>query len=57
MAEQNESDIKKKDNQEMRMMWVAVGLIVIILVGGMGINMLVHHETSANPAEISSPPQ
>lgn len=55
MANQTEQDIKKKNSQEMRVMWIAVGLIVLILVGGMGINMLVHHETSANPAETSAP--
>ena len=35
-------------------MWIAVGVIVLIIVGGMGINMLVHKETSADTIEMSS---
>jgi hypothetical protein len=31
-------------NNENRNMWIAVGVIVVLLVGGMGINALVHHE-------------
>ena len=38
-------------------MWIAVGVIVLIIVGGMGINMLVHHETNADTVETSSPPK
>jgi hypothetical protein len=42
-------------NNENRYMWIAVGLIVLVMVGGMGINMLVHHDTNASPVETSAP--
>ena len=42
-------------SNENKYMWIAVGAIVIILVGGMGINMLVHHETNASTVETSAP--
>ena len=35
-------------------MWIAVGVIVLIMAGGMGINMLVHRDTSTNPVETST---
>jgi hypothetical protein len=31
-------------SNENRNMWIAVGVIVVLLVGGMGINALVHKE-------------
>jgi hypothetical protein len=45
------------DAKETKYMWIAVGLIVLVMVGGMGINMLIHHETSAQPVEMSAPQQ
>lgn len=47
-------DIEKSDN---RMMWIATAVIVLILVGGMGANMLLHHDTPGASAdtEASSP--
>jgi flagellar basal body-associated protein FliL len=53
MANQDENEA----SHETRMMWIAVGVIVLIIVGGMGINMLFHHETSADTVEMSSPPK
>ena len=38
-------------------MWIAVGVIVLVIMGGMGINMLVHHETSAETIEMGSSQQ
>jgi len=44
------------DKREMRMMWIFTAAVVLLILGAMGINMLVHHETSAAPAEtIQSP--
>ncbi len=43
-------------NNETRNMWIAVAVIAAILVGGLGINMLIHHETSANSATTGHSP-
>ena len=50
----NVSDEEYNDKNEMKYMWIAVGVIVLIIVGGMGINMLIHKETSADTIEMSS---
>jgi hypothetical protein len=42
----NESEPNADENsKENRYMWIAVGVIVLAMAGGMGINMLVHHDT------------
>ena len=51
MANQNEPDTEKSD---MRVMWIATAVIVLMILGAMGINMLVHHDTSTGSTEISS---
>jgi hypothetical protein len=50
----NEPEIDRSDD---RYMWIAVGVIVIGLLGGMGINMLVHHETNAETIETTGSSQ
>jgi hypothetical protein len=50
----NATNEEYNDRNETKYMWIAVGVIVVIILGGMGINMLVHHETNAEPAEIST---
>ena len=57
MANQNQPNTNEDEaaRNETKMMWIAVGVIVLIIVGGMGINMLVHHDTSASTVETSSP--
>ncbi len=57
MANQNQPNTNEEESarNETKMMWIAVGVIVLIIVGGMGINMLVHHDTSASTVETSSP--
>ena len=57
MANQNQPNTNEDDaaRNETKMMWIAVAVIVLIIVGGMGINMLVHHDTSASTVETSSP--
>ena len=39
------------DKREMRMMWIFSVAVVLLLLGAMGINMLVHHETNAATPE------
>ncbi len=39
------------DKNEMRVMWIASAVVVVFLLGAMGINMLVHHDTSAAAPE------
>jgi hypothetical protein len=52
----NESEPNTDEiNNENRYMWIAVGVIVLVMAGGMGINMLVHHDTNASPVETSAP--
>ena len=43
MTDQQETET----SNENRNMWIAVGVIVVLLVGGMGINALVHTEPAA----------
>jgi flagellar basal body-associated protein FliL len=50
MTDQND------DKREMRIMWIASAAIALLILGAMGINMLVHHETSAAPAETTQSP-
>ena len=50
----NVNDEEYNDSNEMKYMWIAVGVIVMIILGGMGINMLVHKETSAETVEMST---
>jgi hypothetical protein len=45
MTDQND------DKREMRMMWIATAVVVLVILGGMGINMLVHHDTNAATLE------
>jgi hypothetical protein len=56
MANQSEPD-SEQVNKESRYMWIAVGVIVAVLVGGMGVNMLVHHDTNASTIETTNPQQ
>jgi flagellar basal body-associated protein FliL len=52
MTNQDKENIEKSDN---RMMWIATAVIVLILVGGMGANMLFHHDTITNSPDTSTP--
>jgi len=52
MADQDEKDAS---SNEMKYMWIAVAVVVVILLGGMGINMLVHQETNAGTVETGNP--
>jgi hypothetical protein len=47
---------KNDDRREMRMMWVASVGIALVILGAMGINVLVHHDTSAAPPETTQSP-
>jgi 3-deoxy-D-arabino-heptulosonate 7-phosphate (DAHP) synthase len=44
------------DKQEMRVMWIAAAAIAALILGAMGINMLVHHDTNAATPETSQSP-
>jgi flagellar basal body-associated protein FliL len=58
MANQNQPNVNEDEaRSETKMMWIAVGVIVLIIVGGMGINMMIHHDTNASTVETSSPQQ
>jgi hypothetical protein len=53
----NASNEEYNDRNETKYMWIAVGVIVVVILGGMGINMLVHHETSAETIEMGTSQQ
>jgi hypothetical protein len=44
------------DKREMRMMWIASVGIALLILGAMGINVLVHHDTSAAAPGTSQSP-
>lgn len=44
------------DKREMRIMWIASAVVVLLILGAMGVNMLVHHDTSAATPETSQSP-
>jgi hypothetical protein len=54
MTNQPEPNPEEVSNEN-KYMWIAVAVIVLIIAGGMGINMLVHHETNADTVETSAP--
>jgi hypothetical protein len=54
MTNQPEPD-EQQISKENRYMWIAVAVIVLIIAGGMGINMMIHHENSPDTIETSAP--
>jgi len=44
------------DKHEMRMMWIFSVAVVLLILAAMGINMLVHHDTSAATPETTQSP-
>jgi hypothetical protein len=42
------------EKNEMRVMWIGTAAIVLLLLGAMGINMLISHNTSTGSTEPSS---
>ena len=45
------------DKREMRMMWIASAGIALLILGAMGINILVHHDTNAATPETTQSPK
>ena len=50
----SEQDDQARDKREMRMMWIFSAVIVLIILGGMGANMLFHHDTTSGATDLSS---
>jgi flagellar basal body-associated protein FliL len=51
----SEQEDQERDKREMRIMWIFSGVIVLIILGGMGANMLFHQDTSSSGStELSS---
>jgi hypothetical protein len=50
MADQRDPNTEKS---EMRVMWIGSIVIVLLLLGAMGINMLITHGTSTSSSEPS----
>jgi hypothetical protein len=44
------------DKREMRMMWIASAAVLLLILGAMGINVLIHHGTSAATVETTQSP-
>ena len=61
MADEDKLDVTDNSEQEARsdnrMMWISSVVILAIILGGMGINMLIHHDSSANPVTTNSSPE
>jgi hypothetical protein len=50
-----DEEIAARNKREMRVMWIFSAAIVLLILGGMGANMLWGHQTPANaPSDISS---
>jgi len=49
-------DQEQNDRHEQRMMWIFSGAIVLLILGGMGANMLFHRDkpTTTEPTDLSS---
>jgi hypothetical protein len=45
----------KSEPDDTRLLWITGLAIIVLLIGGMGVNMLIHQDTNAQPAEVSSP--
>ena len=45
MTNQNDPNNEKND---MRMMWIASAVIVALILGAMGVNMLIAHDTTGS---------
>lgn len=43
-----------RDKRETRMMLIFSGVIVLLILGGMGANMLFHHDQSTRATDLSS---
>jgi hypothetical protein len=52
---QEEAMADKTEPDDTRLMWIAGLAIIVLLIGGMGINMLIHQDSNAQPAEVSNP--
>ena len=55
MSNQNEPTEEEIANarRENRFMYISVGIVVVLLLGGMGINMLIHKDTNASPTQMT----
>jgi flagellar basal body-associated protein FliL len=42
---------QNNEKSEMRIMWIFSAAVVVVILGAMGINMLVHHDTNAATPE------
>jgi hypothetical protein len=51
MTDRNEPNNEKS---EMRVMWIFSAAIVLLILGAMGINMLISHDTSAGFTETNT---
>jgi flagellar basal body-associated protein FliL len=51
MATPNDPNTEKN---EMRLMWIGSAVIVVLLLGAMGVNMLVTHNSSIGSTETTS---
>ena len=59
MSNQNELTDEEQANakRENRFVYISVLVVVVLILGGMGINMLNHKDTSASAVEMSSTPK
>jgi hypothetical protein len=51
----NNNEADQGNSNETKMMLIATGVVALIILGGMGINMLIHHDTNASHMETTAP--
>jgi flagellar basal body-associated protein FliL len=55
VSNQNDNDeAAQRNKREQRAMWIFSGVIVLIILGAMGANMMFHKEQPAGATDISS---
>jgi len=54
MTNPNGPDADKESSSDVRLMWISVAVIILIIVGGMGINMMIHRDSNATTVETTA---
>jgi hypothetical protein len=54
---ENETNSNEANSNETRNMWIAVAVVVVLLLGGMGVNKLVHHDAVPETTQAGSSSQ
>jgi flagellar basal body-associated protein FliL len=50
----SEEQDRQHEKRSMRLMWIFSGVIVLLILGGMGLDMYFHPDAGKSPTDISS---